>query len=382
MRLPVYLDYNATTPVDERVVARMLPYFTEHFGNASSQAHAYGWAAASAVEQAREEVAALIGAQPKEVVFTAGATESLTTAILGLAEARRSRGEHVVTCATEHKAVLDACAVLARRGFRVSVLPVDASGRISLDLLREAVTGETSVVAIMAANNEIGTCHPTQAIAEIARERGAAYVCDATQAAGKVPVDFAHADALALSGHKLYGPKGVGALVVRSRMRFAPLLPGGGQEGGRRGGTLNVPGIVGLGAACALAAGALPEEAARIAGLRDGLETFLQENLGETIRLNATRAQRLPNTISMTLPGIRSDKLMRRMRDVAVSAGSACSSGSGRPSHVLKALGLSDDDARATLRLSLGRFTTTEDVAFAGDELVEAVRESGSGASV
>jgi cysteine desulfurase len=373
---PVYLDYNATTPVDARVLERMLPYFTEQFGNASSKAHAYGWAAGEAVEQAREEVAALVQAEASEVVFTAGATESLTTAIWGLAEARASRRKQVVTCATEHKAVLDACRTLARRGFRVSVLPVDEAGRLDLSMLREAVTEETSLVAIMAANNEIGTWHPVEEIAEVARAKGAAFVCDATQAAGKVPLDFACADALAISGHKLYGPKGVGALLVRRSLRFAPLLPGGGQEGGRRGGTLNVPGIVGLGAACALAQEALPEEAERLATLRDALESSLKQHLGEAIHLNAAEAPRLPNTTSVTIPGVRADRLMRRLRALALSAGSACSSGSGRPSHVLKALGLSDADARSTLRLSLGRFTTPEETTLAAEELTQAVRES------
>ncbi len=374
MKLPLYLDYNATTPVDPRALERMLPYFSEHYGNASSKAHAFGWAAAEAVAQAREELAALLGAEPEAILFTSGATEAINTAVKGAAEVYAPKGRHVVTVATEHKAVLGACRALERRGFTVTTLPVGPDGRVTPEAVAEAMTDETILVAAMWANNETGVLHPVAEIGAVVRARGALFLCDATQAVGKIPVSVENVDLLACSAHKFYGPKGVGALYVRRRrprVRLAPLLDGGGQEGGLRGSTLNVPGIVGMGAAATLAREALPEEADRLRALRDRMEAaFLEAHPGA--RINGGDAPRLPQTASVTFPGVRADRLMARLRALALSPGSACSSGSGKPSHVLKALGLSDDDAAATLRFSLGRFTTEAEATFA----LRAVREA------
>ncbi len=379
MKLPLYLDYNATTPVDPRALERMLPYFSEHYGNASSTAHAFGWAAAEAVAQAREEVAALLGAEPEAILFTSGATEAINTAVKGVAEAYAPKGRHVVTVATEHKAVLGACRALERRGFTVTTLPVGPDGRATPEAVTGAMTDETILVAAMWANNETGVLHPVDEIGAAVRARGALFLCDATQALGKVPVSVENVDLLACSAHKFYGPKGVGALYVRRRprVRLVPLLDGGGQEGGLRGSTLNVPGIVGMGAAAALAREALPEEAPRLRTLRDRMEAaFLEAYPGA--RINGRAAPRLPQTTNVTFPGLRADRLMTRLRSLAVSAGSACATGSHKPSHVLKALGLSGEDAAATLRFSLGRFTTEEEVDFA----IRAVREAIRGEAV
>lgn len=376
MRLPVYLDYNATTPVDPRVLERMLPYFTEQFGNASSKGHAYGWAAEEAVTQAREQVAALLGADPSEIVFTSGATEAVNAALKGVAEAYAAKGRHLVTVQTEHSAVLDTCRALERQGFTVTYLPVDSDGLVDLAALEAALTPETILVSVMWANNETGVLQPIPEIAEVVRSRGILFMTDATQAAGKVPINVAHVDLLACSGHKLYGPKGVGALYVRRRqprVRLVPFMNGGGQERGLRGGTLNVPGIVGLGAAAALAQEALPREAERLRVLRDRLERGLLDAVPDAY-INAHRTPRLPQTTSITFPGRRAADLMAAARDLALSTGSACASGSDRPSHVLQALGLPDDDARATLRLSLGRFTTDEEIDHAVARLAAAAR--------
>jgi cysteine desulfurase len=380
MKLPLYLDYNATTPVDPRALERMLPYFSEHYGNASSKAHAFGWTAAEAVAQAREELAALLGAEPEALIFTSGATEAINMAVKGVAEAYGPKGRHVVTVATEHKAVLGAFRALERRGFTITTLPVEPDGRVTPEAVAEAMTDETILVAAMWANNETGVIHPVAEIGAVVRERGALFLCDATQAVGKAPVSVENVDLLACSAHKFYGPKGVGALYVRRRrprVRLVPLLDGGGQEGGLRGSTLNVPGIVGMGAAAALAREALPEEAPRLRALRDRMEAaFLEAFPG--VRVNGRAAPRLPQTANVTFRGVRADRLMTRLRTLALSPGSACSSGSGRPSHVLKALGLSDEDAAATLRFSLGRFTTEAEVDFAIGavrEAVEALRE-------
>lgn len=374
MQRPIYLDYNATTPVDPRVLERMLPYFREQFGNASSKGHAFGWAAEEAVDQAREAVAALLGADPAEIVFTSGATEAINTALKGVVEAYAAKGRHLVTVQTEHSAVLDTCRTLERQGCSVTYLPVGPDGRVDLDTLAAALTDETILVAVMWANNETGVLQPIPQIAALVRERGILFMTDATQAVGKVPVRVDHADLLACSAHKFYGPKGVGALYVRRRnprVRLVPLLNGGGQERALRGGTLNVPGIVGMGAAAEVARAEQPAEAARLGILRDRLETRLTEAV-PALRVNTGAAPRLPQTSSLTFPGLRAANLMAELRDLALSAGSACSSGSGRPSHVLKAMGLSDAEALATLRFSLGRFTTDEDVDAAVEQVVTA----------
>jgi len=376
MSRPVYLDHNATTPVDERVLDAMLPYFREQYGNAASAGHAYGWAAEEAVTQAREQVADLIGAAPDALTFTSGATEALNTAIKGIADAYASAGQHIVTVATEHKAVLDTCDALERRGVEVTRLSVGADGQLTPRDVADALRDDTILVAVMWANNETGVLHPIPEIAEVVREHGALFLTDATQAVGKVPVSAEHADVLVASGHKMYGPKGVGVLYAsrrRPRVRIPALIHGGGQEDGQRGGTHNVPAIVGMGAAAKLAAETQADDAARLGALRDRLETALLDALDDA-RINGRRAPRLPQTTSLTVPGVSAEDLTLAMRAVACSTGSACSSNSNRPSHVLTAHGLSDDDARATVRLSLGRPTTEADVDRALDAIVENVR--------
>lgn len=379
MKVPVYLDYNATTPTDPRVVERMLPYFTDHFGNPSSSAHPYGWTAAEAVKQAREQIAEALGAQATEITFTSGSTEAINMAIKGIAEAYAEKGRHVITVQNEHKAVLDACGALERQGWTVTRLPVDADGVVSPDAVAEALTDETVLVAVMWANNETGVLQPMEAIAEIVRPRGALLLTDATQAVGKVPVSVEHVDLLVCSGHKCYGPKGVGALYMRRRaprVHCYPLLDGGGQERGLRGGTLNVPGIVGLGAAMAIAVDEQPSEAARLQALRDRMEEALLAALPD-LHIVGRGADRLPNTSSMTFRGAKNLNLMMGMRDLAVSPGSACSSGSGAGSHVLLASGLTPADAQASLRFSLGRFTTAEEIDFTIERVIAAAQGAG-----
>ena len=376
MQLPIYLDYNATTPVDARVLERMLPYFTERFGNASSKGHAFGWAAEEAVNIAREEVAALLGADPTEIYFTGGSTESINMALKGVAESYGKKGRHIVTVQSEHSAVIETSQVLSRHGFEVMTLPVNSDGLIIRSDLEKALTDDTILVSVMWANNEIGTIQPISEISEIVRSRGILLMTDATQAIGKVPVDVSQVDLLACSAHKFYGPKGVGALYVRHRqprVRLVPLLSGGGQERGLRGGTLNVPGIVGMGAAAVLARTEQRIDAERMQQLRDRLEAMLIERVPGLDIIGRT-APRLPQTSSMTFDGISAVNLMMEARDLAISAGSACSSGTGRPSHVLKAVGLSDEKALATIRFSLGRFTTEEEIDYTIDQIISAVQ--------
>jgi len=373
MAHPVYLDYNATTPVDPAVFDAMAPYFTEHFGNPSS-GHAYGWIADEAVTVAREQLAGLIGARPDALTFTSGATEAANLAIRGAAKAYRGKKDHVVTVATEHRAVLDPIKDLESEGYRVTVLGVQPDGRIDLDELRDVLTDTTLLVAVMWANNETGVIQPISEIAAIVRERGALFMTDATQAVGKIPVDVEHADLLICSAHKVYGPKGVGALYRsrrRPRVRLEPEITGGGQEDGLRSGTLNVPGIVGLGKAAEVAGERLAEDAERLAALRDRLETTLLDGIPDA-RVNGSTAHRLPNTTNLTFPGTHG-KLLSTLRGVAASVGSACRTKNTRPSHVLTALGLSDDDAFDVLRLSLGRFTTDDQIDRAADEIAAAV---------
>ncbi len=357
----IYLDYNASTPVDRRVVDEMLPFLTEQYGNPSSKGHPYGWAADEACERARERLAALIGAEAGEITFTSGATEAVNTAVKGVARAYSSKGKHVITVETEHRAVLHSCRALEREGFDVSYLSVDHQGSIDLDELADTIRDDTILVSVMWANNEVGTIHPMQQIASIVRERGALLMSDATQAVGKVPVNVAHVDLLACSGHKFYAPKGVGALYLsrrNPRVRIVPLLDGGGHENGRRSGTLNVPGIVGLGAAAAIAGDHLEVEYERLSALRDRFEHEMAALGG--LYVNSGSVDRLPQTSSIRFDHTRGADLMMEARDLAFSAGSACSSGSGEPSHVLTAMGLSPDESLATLRISLGRFTTED----------------------
>jgi len=380
MQTPVYLDYNATTPVAEAALRRMQPYLRERFGNPSSGGHAFGWMAEEAVELAREEVAALLGVEerPAEALtFTSGATEALNLAIKGVARAYQAKGRHVVTCRTEHKAVLGACRALEAGGRDVTYLPVEENGRVDPARFAEALTGETVLAAVMLANNETGVLQPIEELAEIAREAGVLFLTDATQAVGKIPVEAERADLLVASAHKFYGPKGAGVLYRsrrRPRVRLEPLIHGGGQEGGLRGGTLNVPALAGMGAAAELAQEHRSEDAARLEALRDRFEKHLKAEIPD-VRINGAGTERLPQTANVTFPGVRAETLESELRDLAVSTGSACSTGSKAPSHVLKAMGLTDAEARATLRFSLGRPTTEEEVQFAAERVTEAVGE-------
>jgi len=378
MARPVYLDYHATTPVDPKVLDAMLPYFTQQFGNAASKQHAFGWEAQDAVERARRQVATLIGAAANEIVFTSGASESNNLAIKGVACAMRDRGRHVITVTTEHKSVLDSCSRLERDGWTVSRVPVDGDGFVDLGALRGAMTGQTTVVSVMAANNEIGVLQPLSEIAAIVHERGALLHTDAAQAFGKVPVDVAAlgVDLLSLTAHKCYGPKGTGALYVRRQRPKVPIecqIDGGGHENGLRSGTLNVPGIVGLGA-CAEAAGAvLPDESRRLAGLRDRLLAGLRSGL-DGVRVNGSLERRLPHNLHVSFEGIEGEALLMALGDLAVSTGSACSSGSQAPSHVLQAINAVGPGAGASIRFGLGRWTTDAEVDFAIERVTTVVR--------
>jgi cysteine desulfurase len=376
---PVYLDFHATTPVDPRVLEAMLPYFSEQFGNPASKQHAYGWEAQKAVDAARAAIAAAIGASPSEIVFTSGASESNNLAIKGIVRARRDRGDHIITAATEHKSVLDSCRCLEKEGCRVTTLGVDAQGFIDLDELRAAITDRTIVISIMAANNEIGVLQPLADIGAIAQARDVVFHSDAAQAAGKVPLDVQSAgvDLLSLTGHKCYGPKGAGALYVRRRKPRLELqcqIDGGGHENGFRSGTLNVPGIVGLGKALDLCRAEMPVEAARLSGMRDRLYQGLIRNL-DGVRLNGPSAdRRLPHNLHVSFDDVEGEALLMALGDLAVSTGSACSSGSQAPSHVLQAIGAVGDRASASIRFGLGRPTTDADIDFAIDRVTTVVR--------
>ena len=362
---PIYLDYNATTPVDDRALDAMLPFFREHFGNASSE-HSFGWTADEAVKKAREQTARLIGATPRTMVFTSGATEAISLAIRGAGEVYGGRRHRIVTVRTEHKAVLATCEAMERDGYETTYLDVDANGQIDLDALRAAVDEETYLVSVMWANNQTGVLHPIPEIAEIAHQAGAFMMTDATQAVGKVPISVNHdgVDLLAMSAHKVYGPKGVGALYVRQRgprVKVRPQNTGGMQEDGMRGGTLNVPGIVGFGEAARIARRSLDSDIERMEALRDRFEAGVLKAVPGTV-VNGAGAERLPNTSSLRFDGIQADRLLPVLYDVAASTGSACQSASDAPSHVLTAMGLTPEQARATVRFSLGRPTTEAEV--------------------
>jgi cysteine desulfurase len=361
---PIYLDNNATTALDPRVLDAMMPFLTTEFGNASSSTHAFGWAASEAIEKAREQVAGLINGEPDRIVFTSGATEAINLGLKGLARAKESKGRHLIITDTEHRAVLDCCRSLTRDGFQVTKLPVSPAGLVNLDELEASIRGDTIVVAVIWANNETGVIQDIDSIARAVRERGCVFFSDSTQAVGKIPVDASQADLLTVSAHKFYGPKGVGALYLgggRPKIRLVPLVDGGGQEKGQRGGTLNTPGIVGLGMAAEIAGSNMDDERRRTASLRDRLESALVEQI-EGARINGHGSPRLEQTTNILFPGISAAKLIPRLHGVAVSAGSACSSGSGRPSHVLKALGLSDEEAGSSIRIGVGRFTTDDEI--------------------
>lgn len=375
--LPIYMDNNSTTRVDPRVVEAMLPFFTENYGNAASRTHAFGWKAEEAVEQAREHIAALIAADPKEIVFTSGATESNNLALKGVAAMYRPRGNHIITAATEHKAVLDPCKRLQREGFEVTFLPVDCFGRVTAQQIADAITGRTILVSIMAANNEIGTLQPVTDIGKICKERGVLFHTDAAQAAGKLALNVEEigADLLSLSAHKMYGPKGVGALYVRRRnphVRLEPLIDGGGHERGMRSGTLPVPSIVGFGLACSLSQQSLAEEASQTSQLRERLRRGIQAGLDE-VHLNGHPSDRLPGNLNLSFAYAQGEALMMAVKNVAVSSGSACTSASVEPSYVLRACGVPDDLAHASIRFGLGRFNTEEEVDFTIAEVIRIV---------
>jgi len=373
LKLPVYLDNNATTPVDPKVLEAMLPYFTQHFGNAASRSHAYGWEAEEAVDYARGQVAKLINSEPKEIIFTSGATESDNLAIKGVFESYASKGNHIITCVTEHKAVLDTCKHVEKLGAEVTYLPVQSDGLIDLKELETAIKPTTVLIAIMYANNETGVIQPVKEISAIAKRKGVLFFSDATQAVGKIPMNVIEdgIDLMAFSAHKIYGPKGVGALYVRRknpRVRIIAQMDGGGHEKGMRSGTLNVPGIVGLGQACEICRLNMNEDAKRIKILRDKLENDLLQ-LEET-QLNGNKENRLPHVLNISFKYVESEGLMLACnKNIAVSSGSACTSASIEPSHVLKAMGLDDDLAHNTLRFSLGRFTTEEEIDYAIEQV-------------
>ncbi len=377
--LPVYMDNHSTTPIDPRVLEAMLPYLTGKFGNAASRNHSFGWEAEQAVAIAREQIAQLIGASAKEIVFTSGATESNNLAIKGVAEAYRGRGDHIVTQATEHKAVLDTCKRLEKYGFRVTYLPVRADGRVDVEDLRRAIDDKTILVTIMAANNEIGVLQPVREIGMLCHEKGVLFHCDAAQIAGKAPFHVIDdcVDLASISAHKIYGPKGVGALYVRRRsprVQIAPQIDGGGHERGLRSGTLNVPGIVGMGKACEIAMQEMAGEAARLRALRDRLRARLEAGL-EYVHVNGAIEDRLPGNLNMSFAYVEGDALLMALNDVAVSSGSACTSATLEPSYVLKALGLNDNLAHSSIRFGLGRFNTEAEVDYVAAKVIHVVRK-------
>ena len=375
MKQPIYLDNNATTPLDPRVLEAMLPYFTEKFGNAASRNHAFGWVAEEGVDYAREQVAKLIGCTEKEIIFTSGATEADNLAIKGVFEMYKEKGNHIITAVTEHKAVLDTCKHLEKNGARVTYLGVKEDGLIDLSELEAAMTPETILVSIMYGNNEIGVIQPVKEIAAIAHKHGALFMTDATQAVGKIPVDVNAdgIDLMAFSAHKMYGPKGVGVLYVRRknpRVKVTAQMDGGGHERGMRSGTLNVPGIVGLGKACELCRLEMESESIRLAALRDKLESTLSKM--EESYVNGNTQHRLPHVANISFKYVEGEGLMMAMSDLAVSSGSACTSASLEPSYVLKSLGLSDDLAHSSIRYGLGRFTTEAEI----DQAIEVTQKA------
>jgi cysteine desulfurase len=379
VKLPIYMDNHATSPVDPRVLEAMMPYFTGIFGNAASRNHSFGWEAEGAVEKAREQVAKLIGATAKEIIFTSGATESNNLALKGIAEMYRERGNHIITQVTEHKAVLDTCKRLEKSGYRVTYLPVKADGLIDLEDLKRAFDEKTILVSIMFANNEIGVVQPVAEIGKFCRERGVLFHSDGVQAAGKIPVDVnsMNIDVLSLSGHKIYGPKGVGALYVRRRnprVQISEQINGGGHERGMRSGTLNVPGIVGLGKACEIAGQEMATEGERLGKLRDKLKAKLEGSL-DYIHVNGSMEHRLPNNLNISFVYVEGESLLMGINDVAVSSGSACTSATLEPSYVLKALGLGDDVAHSSIRFGLGRFNTEAEVDYVADKVIDIVKK-------
>src|SRR5580693_8525349 len=377
VKLPVYMDNHATTPMDPRVLEEMLPYFMEKFGNAASRNHSFGWAGEEGVETARERVAKLVGATTKEIIFTSGATESDNLAIKGVAEMYREKGNHIITAVTEHKAVLDTCKRLEKHGFRVTYLPVQKDGLVDLEDLKRAMDDKTILVTIMYANNEIGVIQPVTEIGKLCHERGVIFHTDATQAIGKVPVDVIkqNIDLASISGHKMYGPKGVGALYVRRknpRVQLSPSIDGGGHERGMRSGTLNVPGIVGLGKACAIAQEEMLKESCHLAGKRNRLRDRIMSRLDE-VTINGSMEHRLAGNLNLSFAHVDGEALMMALNDIALSSGSACTTAAIEPSHVLRAIGVSDDLAHSSIRFGIGRFNTDAEVDYVADRIVETI---------
>ncbi|HWR51298.1 MAG TPA: IscS subfamily cysteine desulfurase [Bryobacteraceae bacterium] len=379
MKTPIYMDNHATTPLDPRVLEAMMPYLTGKFGNAASRNHPFGWEAEQAVDRARKQIAELIAADPKEVVFTSGATESDNLAIKGVAEMYAERGNHIITVATEHKAVLDTCKKLQKRGCEVTYLGAGKDGLIDLDQLRAAITPKTILISVMWANNEIGVIQPIREIGRIARERGILFHSDATQAVGKVPIDVNadNIDLMSISAHKMYGPKGAGALYVRRknpRVQITAQMDGGGHERGMRSGTLNVPGIVGFGEACALCRQEMPQESAKLTELRDRLKDRIFEELDE-VAVNGSMEHRLAGSLNVSFAYVEGESLMMGIKDVAVSSGSACTSATLEPSYVLKAIGVGDELAHSSIRFGLGRFNTVEEVDYVAARVIATVKK-------
>jgi cysteine desulfurase len=379
MKFPIYMDYHATTPVDPEVLKAMTPYFTEFFGNAASRNHEFGWTAESAVEKARAQIAHLIGASEKEIIFTSGATESDNLALLGVAELYKEKGNHLITTTIEHKAILDTCHLLQSKGYEITYLPVDSYGRVSSEAVEKAITPKTILVSVMLANNEIGSINPIAEIGKVCKQKGVFFHSDAVQGIGKVPIDVQKMgiDLLSISAHKIYGPKGIGALYVRRknpRVRVSPLIHGGGHERGMRSGTLNVPGIVGFGKASELAEQLLPEETRRIRKLREMLWEGIQAELDE-VYLNGHPTERLSNNLNISFAFVEGESLMMGIKEIAVSSGSACTSASLEPSYVLKEIGVGEDLAHTSIRFGLGRFTTEEEIRYVIEKVVRTVKK-------
>lgn len=378
IKFPIYMDYNATTPTDPKVLEAMLPYFCEVYGNASSSNHKFGWEAEEAVSKARRQVADLIGARATEIVFTAGSTESNNISIKGIAELYKEKGNHIITCTSEHKAILETCEYLEQNGYEVTYLKVDETGLIDLNELKNAITDKTILISIMSGNNEIGTLQPIEEIGKICKENGIIFHSDATQTVGKIPMDVNKMgiDLMSISAHKFYGPKGVGALYIRSknpRVKVSKQTHGGSQEKGMRSGTLNVPGIVGFGKACELCKENLDSEMEKHIRFR---EKMLNEFLKlDNVTLNGHRTERLPNNINLSIAYTESDGIIAGLKDIAVSTGSACTSASASPSHVISAIGLNNEIPRAILRISFGRFTTEEEIDYTINKLIETINE-------
>ena len=379
MTNPIYLDYQATTPVDKRVLDAMLPYFTDAFGNAASRSHAFGWKAEEAVDLSREQIASLINATAKEIVFTSGSTEAINLAMKGVGDMYGAKGKHMITSLAEHKAVLDTAKHLEKEGFEVTYLTPDATGKVTAEQVAEAIREDTILVSLMWANNEVGTINPIREIGAVCRERGVLFFTDATQAVGKIPVDVEadNIDMLCLSGHKVYGPKGVGCLYVRRRkprVRLVAQMDGGGHERGMRSGTLNVPGIVGLGAACAVAEQDLEKDIAHANALRERFESKIFAAL-DYVEINGDKDARLPGCSNLSFAYVEGESLIMGFKDLAVSSGSACTSASLEPSHVLQCMGVGDELAHSSIRFGFGRLTTEEDIDFAANQVIEAVKK-------